>query len=66
MKKFTLAIEETIVQKFEVLANDADEAMEIAVEKYNTGEFVLDHTEVHHKQIAVTKPKNEASEWMEF
>jgi len=66
MEKFTLVIEETVAQKFEVIADDAEKAMEIALDKYREGEFVLEHSEVHHKQIAVMNPEGEATEWIEF
>ena len=66
MKKFTLAIEESIVQEFGVMASNADEAMAIAIEKYNSGKFVVEHGEIHHKQISIVKPENESSEWVEF
>lgn len=35
-KKYTIAIEETIVKEYEVIANDDDEALKIAVDKFNT------------------------------
>ncbi len=66
MKKYTVAIEETIVQEFEVEANDFGEALDIAEEKYRKGEFVLCPGEVHFKQMAVVKPNCEATEWKEF
>lgn len=42
MKKYIVAIEETIVQEFELAADNADEALNVAKEKYRNGEFVLD------------------------
>ena len=65
-KKFTLSIEETVVQEFSLYANDSDEAFELVKQKYNSGEFVLEPGEVTHKQMAITKPENEATEWVEF
>jgi hypothetical protein len=64
--KYTITIEETVTKDFEVEANDAEEAYEIAEQKYNSGEFVLDPGECQFKQIAITKPGNECTEWREF
>lgn len=64
--KYTITIEETVAKDFEVEANDAEEAYKIAEQKYNSGEFVLDPGECQFKQIAITKPDNECTEWREF
>ena len=64
MKKFTIAIEETVVQEFEVWAEDCFEALGIAEEKYNKGEFVLAPREVQFRQMASVE--DESTEWMEF
>lgn len=64
--KYIITIEETVAKDFEVEANDAEEAYEIAEQKYNSGEFVLDPGECQFKQIAITKPGNECTEWREF
>lgn len=66
MKKYTIAIEETVVDEFEVEANDAETAVCIAKEKYHKGEFVLAPGEVHSKQIAIISPSEECIEWIEF
>ena len=65
-KKFTLTIEETIVQEFSLFANDSDEALELAIQKYKSGEFVLEPGEVHYKQMAIMKPEDEVTDWIEF
>lgn len=64
--KFRIAIEETLVQEFDIEAEDAGEAMELAEAKYKSGELVLTSAEVHHKQMAIVAPDNEATEWSEF
>ncbi len=66
MKKFTITIEETIAQNFEIVAETAEEAMKIAEEKYHNLEMVLEPGEVTVKQTAITKPNNEVTEWTEF
>ena len=64
--KYTITIEEINTKGFEVEADSADEAYEIAEQKYKSGEFVLDPGECHFRQIAITKPSNECTEWQEF
>ena len=64
--KYTITIEETATKGFEVEANDAEEAYEIAERGYKSGEFVLVPGECQFKQIAITAPSNEATEWREF
>lgn len=66
MKKYIIAIEETIVEEFEIEANDFGEALDIAAEKYRKGEIVLCSGEVQFKQMAVVKPNCESTEWSEF
>ena len=67
MKKFVVSIEEHICKDFHVEANDIEEAMEIAEEKYKKGEFVLDPGEVQAKLMMVHEPEtNEFTEWKEF
>lgn len=66
MKKFVIAIEETLVQEFEVAAANAEEAMEIAEEQYKKGVLVLSSGEAQFKQMAIVKPEKEATEWCEF
>lgn len=66
MAKYTVTIEETVSQGFEVEAESAEEAMKIAEEKYHNGEFVLEPGELVAKQMAITSPESEATEWTEF
>ena len=47
--KITVTIEEHISQAFEVEADTLEEAMEIAEDKYYSGEFVLENPNVTAK-----------------
>ena len=64
--KYTITIEETVAKDFEVEANDAEEAYETAEWKYKSGEFVLDPGKCQFKQITITAPSNETTEWRKF
>ncbi len=66
MKKFTIAIDEMICQEFEVAAETADEAMEVAEKLYKSGTFVLDNAELCAKQMAIVSPDEDVTEWCEF
>lgn len=64
--KYTITIEETNTKDFKIEAESAEEAYGIAEQKYKSGEFVLDPGECQFKQIAITCPSKEATEWREF
>lgn len=64
--KYIITIEETNAKDFEIEAESAEEAYEIAEQSYRSGEFVLDPGECQFRQIAITAPSNEATEWREF
>lgn len=66
MPKYTITIEEMVSENFEVEAATADEAMEIAEQKYRDGEFVLEPGNLVCTQMAITNPSEEATEWMEI
>lgn len=67
MQTFKVIIEEQVSQAFEVQATNIDEAMEIAQEKYNAGEFVLEPGEVTAKlMMAEDENGAECTEWEEF
>lgn len=66
MKRFVVTIEEHISQAFEVEANDIEEAMEIAEEKYNDGEFVLEPGNVTTKLMMADDGEGDCTEWTEF
>lgn len=66
MKKFIIAIEETVTEEFEIMAENAEKAMKIAEKKYKRGEFVLSPGETQFKQMSIINPEDEATEWVEF
>lgn len=65
MKKYKIAIEETVVDEFDIYANSAEDAMRIAEEKYKNGEIILSPGECQCSKMAIIKPDNEATEWTE-
>ena len=64
--KFIVTIEETVSENFTVEAESAEETMDIAEEKYNKCEFVLEPGNLTFKQMAIMYPENEAAEWTKF
>lgn len=64
--KYTITIEETVAKDFEIEVDNAEEVYEAAEQKYKSGEFVLDPGECQFRQMAITKPVNECTEWREF
>lgn len=64
--KYTITIEETVAKDFEIEADSAEEAHKTAERKYKSGEFVLDPGECQFRQITITSPNKEATEWREF
>lgn len=64
--KYIITIEETVAKDFEVEADDAEEAYETAEQKYKSGEFVLDPGKCQFRQMAITSPSEESTEWREF
>lgn len=55
-----------ISENFEIKANTAEEALAIAERKYRSGEYVLSPGNLVAKQMAISSPNNEATEWTEF
>ncbi len=51
--KYNVTIEETISKTFEIVAENEKQAKEIAMDKYNSGEFVLAPGELTNKRIQV-------------
>lgn len=67
-RKFKVIIEEHISQAFEVEATDLGEAMEIAEQKYNAGEFVVDAFNAPTAKLMMVEDEYgaECTEWKEF
>lgn len=66
MKKFTIAIEETIVEEFKIYAESAEEALEIAHKKYKNHEIILEESEVQYAQMAIVNPIPKEIVWIEI
>lgn len=65
--KFNVVIEEHIVQKFEIDADDMDSAMKIAEEKYKTGELVVENAELQTALMQVScSESKDTTEWTEI
>ena len=65
-KKYVIAIEETLVQEFDIEANNAEEAFRKAVEHYENADFCITQGEIQFKQMAIISPYIEATDWKEF
>ena len=66
MNKFTIAIEETVVDEFEIVAENETEALTIAKDKYKNGDIVLCPGELQFKQMAVIPSSGDIMEWHKF
>ena len=65
MNKFKVIIEETVSDIFEVDAVSTEEAINIAIEKYRAGIFVLEPGNLVTKQLSIIN-STEETEWIEF
>lgn len=66
MKNYVIAIEETVVQNFEVEANSQEEALRKVETSYKNGYYVLESGEVQAKKMSVLNSDNESDKWIEF
>lgn len=66
MSKFYVTIEEAVSKTFEVIADNEEQAKEIAISNYNSAEFVLAPGELTNKQIKVCDDENILTDWEEF
>jgi hypothetical protein len=64
---YKVTIEETVCDEFEIEANSEQEAFDLATEKYNCGEFVLEPGNLVIKQMLISDVKgNQITDWEEF
>ena len=66
MKNYVIAIEETVVQNFEVKANSQEEALRKVETGYKNCHYVLESGEVQAKKMSVLNSDNESDKWIEF
>ena len=66
MKKYVIAIEETLEQNFEVKAKSQEEALRKVETGYKNGHYVLESGEVQAKKMSVLNSDNESDKWIEF
>lgn len=66
MGKYIITIEEIIDEDFEIVADNAKQAMRIAEDKYKLGEFVLKNNNVSFRQMAIRKHDSDITDWFEF
>lgn len=64
MIKYTIVIEETIVQEFQIDAENEEDAIRIAEQKYKNGDIVLCPGEVQFRRMAINNPHNTATKWV--
>ena len=64
--KYNITIEETVSKTFEIIAENENQAKEIAMNNYYSGKFVLAPGELTHKQIQVCDNDNTLVDWEEF
>lgn len=65
-RKYSIIIEETISENFEIEAEDIDEALKVAKQKYKNGEIVLNPGNLIFKQISASDEKGNSVDWHEF
>lgn len=64
MKKFTVVIEETISDKFEVFATSYKEALEIAENDYKRGKIILEPGYIQSRKMLIEEDSEK--NWIEF
>lgn len=63
MAKYTVVIEETLVQEFSVEAKSLEEAKQISREKYQNGEFVVDNGECQSTHMQLITQDGLQDDW---
>lgn len=59
----TLKKQETVVGQIEIMAENEEEALEKARQLYKNTDYVLEHGELQHAQIAILNPITGEIEW---
>lgn len=65
MKKYVIVIEETVSEDFEVTAESEQEALEIAEQKYNSGEFVLEPGFLQETKFGIVDEDENQIKWVD-
>lgn len=65
LKKYLVTIEEHVAESFELFAENEEQARQLAMEKYNNGEWVLAPGEVV-RRLAAVETADGQTEWQEF
>ena len=63
---YYVTIEELVSKKFKIDAHSIEDAMNIAEQRYNQGEFVLEPGALTAKQMCENENGTEVTEWIEF
>ena len=66
MKEYKVTIEEHVSETFKIQANDIEEAMKIAEEKYNNGTIILEPGNLTYKCMQADDGEGDCTEWTEF
>jgi len=66
MKTYTIAIEETLCEGFDIEAENEQEAIQKAISMYRNEEIALCPGELQHKQLAVISPNRQKVKWIPF
>lgn len=66
MEKYTVIIEETVSNAFEINAANAEDARKIAEDAYNDGLLVLEPGNLISKKMAVVSHCDEDAKWVDF
>ena len=65
--KFKVTIEETIRDEFDIEADSEQEAIELAIVKYDNGEYVLEPGNLTDKRMLIADENGKSNkEWVSF
>ena len=66
MAIYKVWIEENLSKEIDIEADSMEEAEEIAIEKYNNCEIVLDDVIPYQRNIMIEDPEGNQTSWNEF